>query len=62
VVVFLFVSIGPIPAGIIYDAWQGLPLLYAVVILNIIILAVLITKSIEPRVDVAELEAEAQAQ
>jgi MFS family permease len=62
VVVFLFVSIGPIPAGIIYDAWQGLPLLYAVVFLNIIILAVLITKSIEPRVDVEELEKEAQAQ
>ncbi|MGY5860958.1 MAG: MFS transporter [Candidatus Thorarchaeota archaeon] len=62
VVVFLFVSIGPIPAGIIYNAWQGLPLLYVVVILNFIILAVLITKSIAPRVDVAELEAEAQSQ
>lgn len=62
VVVFLFVSIGPIPAGIMYDAWQGLPLLYIVVILNIIILAVLITKSIEPRVDVEELEQEARVQ
>ncbi len=60
VVVFLFVSIGPIPAGIIYDIWQGLPLLYIVVILNIIILTVLITKNIEPRVGVEELEAQAQ--
>nr|KXH74698.1 MAG: hypothetical protein AM324_15605 [Candidatus Thorarchaeota archaeon SMTZ1-83] len=60
VVVFLFISTGPIPAGFIYDAWQGLPLLYSVVILNVIILAVLITKSIEPRVDVEELELEAQ--
>ena len=60
VVMFLFVSIGPIPAGIIYDIWQGLPLLYIVVILNIIILTVLITKNIEPRVGVEELEAQAQ--
>jgi len=59
VVVLLFVSIGPIPAGIIYDLWQGLPLLYTVVILNIIILIVLITKNIEPRVGVEELEREA---
>ncbi len=62
VVVMLFVSVGPIPAGLIYDAWQGLPLLYAVVVLNIIILAVLITKSIEPRVDVNELETEVEFQ
>ena len=59
VIVFLFVSIGPIPAGIIYDLWQGLPLLYTVVVLNIIILIVLITKNIEPRVGVEELEREA---
>jgi MFS family permease len=56
VVVFLFISFGPIPAGIMYDAWQGLPLLYTVIILNIFILGVLITKSIEPRIDVEELE------
>jgi MFS family permease len=56
VVVFLFISFGPIPAGIMYDAWQGLPLLYTVIILNLFILGVLVTKSIEPRVDVAELE------
>ncbi|MFX0045912.1 MAG: hypothetical protein ACFE8Z_08695, partial [Candidatus Hermodarchaeota archaeon] len=62
VVVFLFVSVGPIPAGFIYDTWQGLPLLYSVVILNVIILAVLITKSIEPRVDVEELELETPGQ
>ncbi|MHA1480382.1 MAG: hypothetical protein ACTSQZ_03030 [Candidatus Thorarchaeota archaeon] len=56
VVVMIFVTIGPIPAGLIYDAFQGLPLLYSVIILNIIILAILITKSIEPRIDVLELE------
>jgi MFS family permease len=56
VVVMLFISFGPIPAGIMYTLWQGLPLLYTVIILNVIILVVLITKSIEPRIDVAELE------
>ncbi|MHA2064514.1 MAG: MFS transporter [Candidatus Thorarchaeota archaeon] len=58
VVVFLFISVGPIPAGFIYDAWQGMPLLVAVVAINIFILIVLITKSIEPRIDVEELERE----
>ena len=58
VVVMFFISFGPIPAGIIYELWQGLPLLYIVVILNVFILIVLITKSIEPRVDVEELERE----
>jgi MFS family permease len=62
VVVFLFISFGPIPAGIMYDAWQGLPLLYTVVILNIFILGVLITKSIEPRIDVEELERDSNSQ
>jgi hypothetical protein len=61
VVVFLFISIGPIPAGIIYDAWQGLPLLIAVIGINLFILGVLITKSIEPRIDVEELERESDA-
>jgi MFS family permease len=60
VVVFLFISVGPIPAGIIYDAWQGLPLLVAVIVINIFILAVLITKSIEPRIDVEDLERESE--
>jgi hypothetical protein len=56
VVVMLFISLGPIPAGIMYDLWQGLPLLYTVIILNGFILFVLITKSIEPKIDVEELE------
>jgi MFS family permease len=56
VVVFLFISLGPIPAGFIYDAFQGLPLLVVVIVLNIFILIVLVTKSIEPRIDVEELE------
>jgi MFS family permease len=60
VVVFLFISFGPIPAGIMYDAWQGLPLLYTVIILNLFILGVLITKSIEPRIEVEELERESE--
>ncbi|MHA2143177.1 MAG: MFS transporter [Candidatus Thorarchaeota archaeon] len=61
VVVFLFVSVGPIPAGFIYEAFQGLPLLVAVIAINIFILFVLITKSIEPRIDVEELERESEA-
>jgi len=56
VVVMLFISFGPIPAGIMYDLWQGLPLLYTVIILNVFILFVLVTKSIEPRISVEELE------
>ena len=62
VVVFLFISFGPIPAGIMYDLWQGLPLLYTVIILNLFILVVLITKSIEPRIDVEELERDSNSQ
>ncbi|MFW9860681.1 MAG: MFS transporter [Candidatus Thorarchaeota archaeon] len=58
VVVFLFISVGPIPAGFIYDAFQGLPLLLSVIAINVCILIVLITRSIEPRIDVEELERE----
>ncbi len=58
VVVLMFVTLGPIPAGIIYDLYQGLPLLLVVLILNIMILGVLITKSIEPKISVDDLEAE----
>lgn len=58
VVVMFFISFGPIPAGIIYTLWQGLPLLYIVIVINVFILIVLITKSIEPRIDVEELERE----
>ncbi|MBD3406255.1 MAG: MFS transporter [Candidatus Lokiarchaeota archaeon] len=58
VIVLAFISFGPIPAGYIYTLWEGLPLLYVVIILNIFILGILITKSIEPRVSVEELERE----
>ncbi|MFW9920494.1 MAG: MFS transporter [Candidatus Thorarchaeota archaeon] len=56
VIVMIFVTLGPIPAGIIYDLFQGLPLLYSVIAINLVILIILITKSIEPRIDVIELE------
>ncbi len=56
VLVMIFVTLGPLPAGLIYDAFQGLPLLYSVIVINIVILIILITKSIEPRIDVIELE------
>jgi MFS family permease len=59
VIVLLFISIGPIPAGIIYTYFQGLPLLYTVLFLNIFILIMLATRSIEPRISVEELENEA---
>ncbi|MFX0053469.1 MAG: MFS transporter [Promethearchaeota archaeon] len=62
VVVFLFISVGPIPAGFIYDAFQGLPLLLSVIAINVCILIVLITRSIEPRIDVEELEREPNLQ
>jgi MFS family permease len=57
VFVLSFVALGPIPAGIIYELFQGLPLLYMALGLNIVILIVLLTKSIEPKVSVEELEA-----
>jgi hypothetical protein len=51
-----FLTVGPIPAGIIYTTFQGVPLLMTTLILNILILIVLAVKSIEPRIGVAELE------
>jgi len=61
VVVLLFVTVGPIPAGVIYELYRGVPLLYMALLLNVTILIVLVRKSIEPRVSVQELEASAKA-
>ncbi len=61
VVVLLFVTVGPIPAGVIYELYRGIPLLYMALVLNVVILIVLVRKSIEPRVSVQELEASAKA-
>ncbi|TXT57800.1 MAG: conserved membrane protein of unknown function [Candidatus Thorarchaeota archaeon] len=58
VIVLAFISFGPIPAGYIYTLWEGLPLLYIVLLLNIFILGILIAKTIEPTVSVEELENE----
>lgn len=55
--ILVLFTIGPIPAGIIYELFEGLPLLIVSFILNIVILIILITKSIEPRLNIEELEA-----
>ncbi len=56
--VLLVGTISPIFSGYIYMLYEGVPLLIGAVILNIVILVILVTKSIEPRVDIEELEAE----
>ena len=56
--VLLVGSITPIFSGYIYTLFEGVPLIIGAIILNIVILVILVTKSIEPRVDVLELEAE----
>ncbi|MDF1538364.1 MAG: hypothetical protein P1Q69_05635 [Candidatus Thorarchaeota archaeon] len=58
VLVMKFLAFGPLLAGIIYTNWQGLPLLAITLIFNIVILVILGTKSLEPRVSVDELETE----
>ena len=45
-------------SGFIYSLYEGVPLIIGAIILNIFILIILITKSIEPRVDVLALEEE----
>jgi hypothetical protein len=50
--------ISPIFSGIIYSLYEGVPLIIGAIILNIIIIIILKTKSIEPRVDVLALEEE----
>ena len=54
--VLLVGIISPIFSGFIYSLYEGVPLIIGAIILNIVILIILITKSIEPRVDVIELE------
>lgn len=56
VLVILTGTVAPILSGIIYQLYQGVPLLIMALILNIVILAVLVTKSIEPRISVEDLE------
>ena len=56
--VLLVGTITPIFSGYIYTLFEGVPLIIGAIILNIVILVILVTKSIEPRVDVLELEAE----
>ncbi|MGY5874405.1 MAG: MFS transporter [Candidatus Thorarchaeota archaeon] len=58
VLVSVFVALGPIPAGIIYTNWQGLPLLVIIMIINFVILIILAVKSLEPQMSVEDLEAE----
>ena len=58
VLVSMFIAFGPLPAGIIYTNWQGLPLLVITLLINIIILVMLSVKSLNPRVSVEKLEAE----
>ncbi len=55
VLVSIFVALGPIPAGIIYTNWQGLPLLVIILILNAVLLCILATKSLDPRMSIEEL-------
>jgi hypothetical protein len=55
--ILVLFTIGPIPAGIIYQLFEGLPLLVVSFFLNIVILIILATKSIEPRLNIEELEA-----
>jgi MFS family permease len=52
------VTVGNIPAGFIYQTMQGIPLLFLALGLNFVILVILATKTIEPKVSVEELEAE----
>jgi hypothetical protein len=54
----VFLVIGPFLAGIIYTNWQGLPLLVMTMILNVALLVVIATRSLEPRVSLEQLEIE----
>ena len=59
--VLLVGTIAPIFSGFIYTYYEGIPLIFGAIILNFIILGILTTKSIEPRVNIEELEAELRA-
>jgi hypothetical protein len=56
----LRLTIGPSIAGIIYNLFKDVPLLLSALFINIIILAVLATRSMEPKASVEELEAKAE--
>jgi MFS family permease len=58
VFVLSIVTFGQIPAGVIYELFRGLPLLFMALGLNFVILYILAARSIEPRVSVEELEEE----
>ncbi|MFW9850166.1 MAG: MFS transporter [Candidatus Thorarchaeota archaeon] len=58
VLILAVVSLGPIPAGWIYTNWQGLPLLFITLVINILILVVLVAFRFEPSISVEELEKE----
>jgi MFS family permease len=51
-------TFAPIFSGFIYTYYEGVPLIFGALILNIVILGILATKSIEPRVNIEELESE----
>jgi len=56
--VLLVGIISPIFSGFIYSFYGGVPLIIGAIVLNVVILIILIAKSIEPRIDVLELEKE----
>ena len=56
--VLLVGTVSPIFSGYIYSFYGGVPLIIGAIILNIVILIILATKSIEPQIDVEALEAE----
>ncbi len=56
--VLIIGTVAPIFSGFIYTYYQGVPLIVGAIILNFVILAILITKNIEPRVDIDKLEEE----
>lgn len=56
--VLLVGTIAPVFSGYIYSLFAGVPLIIGAIILNIIILVVLVTKNIEPRINIEELEKE----
>jgi MFS family permease len=58
VFVLSIVTVGQIPAGVIYELFRGIPLLFMALGLNFAILYILAARSIEPRVSVEELEEE----
>jgi MFS family permease len=59
--VLLVGTIAPLFSGFIYTYYEGVPLILGAIVLNFVILGILATKSIEPRVNIEELEAELRA-